>query len=185
VGGPPTGRVWGVAITAVVLTVAVMVAVAFVSPMITAVLVPLAVIFAGIAAMAVPGFLPDPDPVADTDAEPAPPVRPPVTPHSGSVTAEVIFCENRADGVRLDCVVSRVHPKLPDYPAGLPLHVVLAVPESNLLAALSGSLFERWCAEPGIVEVELAPTATPPRATVSKGDARILFEVSNPTIAGG
>jgi hypothetical protein len=166
-----------------------MVTVAFVSPMVTAVLVPLAVLFAGIAAMTVPGFLPDPvaetDEVTDVDPEPAPVERPKAAPYSGSVTAEVIFCENRPDGVRLDCVISRTNSRLPEYPAGLPLHVVLAVPESNLLAALSGSLFERWCAEPGIVEVELAPTATPPRATVSKGDARILFEVTNPTNAGG
>jgi hypothetical protein len=70
-------------------------------------------------------------------------------------------------------------------PAGFPMHVVLAVPESGLLAALSETLLQRWWTEPGVVEVELAPEATPPRATVRKGDARILFEVSTTTTAGG
>jgi hypothetical protein len=173
-----TRRVWLVAISATALTVGLMVAVAFTTTAVTAVLVPLAVIGAAIAALAVPALLPEPEPETEhrlTRGQ----LR------QRSILAQVVFADCRVDRIDLDCVVSRANPNLPDLPSGLPFHVALAVPESGILAALSGSLFERWCREPGLIEVELAPQSSPPRATVCKGDARILFEVRTASNAGG
>jgi hypothetical protein len=176
--------VWVAAIGAGALTLGLMAAAFFASPTVTTVLVPLAVIGAGIAAVTLPGLLPDPLPDTDLDAAADRPIvrRAPI---DRSITAHVLFTEYHANGICLDCVVTRGNPWLPDLPIGLPIHLVLAVPESSLLAALSGSLFQRWCSEPGVVEVELTPTAEPPRAMVSKGDAHVLFEVRTSTTAGG
>ena len=85
---------WLAAIVATVLTVALIVGVSFISATATAVVVPLAVIAAGIAALIVPGLLPEPF------ADLLPPPGPTVEPLDRTITAQIVFADCRDDGIR-------------------------------------------------------------------------------------